>query len=326
MNRLAIVGSNGYVGKNLKAGLEGLHYVVPFSHSSTLDYEGKGLGLNRHYSLTSLIKFTNSFDVIIFLLESKNLKDRNFIKEYLLDLLNSTHKAKVIIFSSVSVYGNLKSQYVEFKLGIEEMAISYQNVIILRPGVIFGGIPGGLYKTFLGFKSKKLILLPSGDAVTGYVDIKNIIQRVQDILSLKVKDKVQTLIDMPLSLSDAIRFFGFRGLILAVPAQFVLSVFSPFTALMRYFPVSIQSILTLSSISLPPFQKSLLKNTIIFRRILLTQFIGLNASIDLKFSIRGFIREIENNNSLFEYFNMSINQRFIFFKRLSEIYNLSLIK
>lgn len=324
MNRLAIVGSNGYVGKNLRVGLESQYHIVNFSHSSTLEYEVKNLGLNRHYSLLSLIKFSNTFDAIIFLLESKNSNDRKFIKEYLMKLLNSTCNAKIIIFSSASVFGNLKSQYVMFKLEIEGLATSYQNVIILRPGVIFGGIPGGLYKTFLSLKFKKFLLLPSGDAVTGYVHIKKIIQSVQDILSLKVKDKVQTLIDVPLSLSDAIRFFGFRGFILAVPTQFVLFTFTPFTTLMKYFPVSIQSILTLSTISLPPFQESFLKNTIVFRRILLTQLIGLNSSIDLKFSIRIFIREIEKNNSLFGYLSMSTSQRFIFFKRLSEIYTLSL--
>lgn len=204
--------------------------------------------------------------------------------------------------------------------------MSHQNAIILRPGVIFGGIPGGLYKTFLGFKTKKFLLLPSGDSVTGYVDIKNIIQRVQDILLLKEKDKVQTLIDMPLSLSDAVRFFGFRGYILGIPAQFTLLVFAPFISLIKYFPVLIQSILTLSSISLPPLSESNVRNKIAFRRILLTQVVGQNSSIDLKFSIRGFIREIENNNSLFKYLNMSISQRFIFLKRLSEIYNLSLMK
>lgn len=326
MNRIAIVGSNGYVGKNLKIGLESLHHVVSFSHTSTIDYEKGNLDTNSSYSLSSLIQFINSFDAIIFLLESKNSNDRKFIKRYLLELLKSTHNVKVIIFSSVSVFSKIKSQYVEFKLGIEEMAMSHQNAIILRPGVIFGGIPGGLYKTFLGFKTKKFLLLPSGDSVTGYVDIKNILQRVQDILLLKEKDKVQTLIDMPLSLSDAVRFFGFRGYILAVPAQFTLLVFAPFISLIKYFPVSIQSIVTLSSIFLPPLLESNVGNKIAFRRVLLTQVVGLNSSIDLKFSIRGFIREIENNNSLFKYLNMSISQRFIFFKRLSEIYNLSLIK
>lgn len=326
MHRLAIVGSNGYVGNNLKIGLESLYQVLSFSHTSTIEYEGKNLDQSSSYSLSSLIQFTNSFDVIIFLLESKNSNDRKFIKSYLLELLRSTDNAKIIIFSTVSVFGKIKSQYVEFKQGIEELAMSHQNAIILRPGVIFGGIPGGLYKTFLGFKTKKFLFLPSGDAVTGYVEIKNVLQRVQDILLLKEKDKVQTLIDMPLSLSDAVRFFGFRGFILAVPAQFTLLVFAPFISLIKYFPVSIQSILTLSSISLPPLLESNVRNKIAFRKILITEFIRLNPSIDLKFSIRSFIREIENNNSLFKYLNFSISQRFIFYKRLSEIYNLSLIK
>lgn len=326
MSKLAIVGSNGYVGTNLRMGLEGLHKLVPFSHSSSIDYEGEDSRQISHYSLSSLIKFSDSFDAIIFLLESKNSNDRKFIKKYLLELLKSTHKSKIIIFSTVSVFGKIKSRYVEFKLGIEKIAISHPNAIILRPGVIFGGIPGGLYKTFLGFKNKKFLLLPSGDSVTGYVDIKNILQRVQDILLLKEREKVQTLIDIPLSFSDAVRFFGFRGYILVVPAQLILLVFSPFISLMKYFPVSIQSILTLSSISLPALLQSNVQNKSIFRRILLTQFIRLNSSIDLKFAIRGFIRELENNNSLIQYLNLSISQRYIFLKRLSEIYNLSLQK
>lgn len=324
MNKLAIIGSNGYVGINLRMRLEGLYHVISFSHSSTLDYSGKDLGLNKHYSLSSIIKFINSFDTIIFLLESKKFKDREFIKKYLLEILQSAPNVRIIIFSSLSVLSNFKSQYAKFKLELEELASSYQNAIILRPGVIFGGMPGGLYKNFLELKSKRFVLLPSGDAVTGYVDIKNIEQRILDILSLKEKDKVQTLIDMPMSLSDAIYFFGFRGFILILPAKFILILFSPFAILIRYFPVSIQSIITLSTLSLPPFLESNMKNISIFRRILLTQFIAHNFSVVLKFSIRGFIREIERNNSLLRYLNMSKSERFIFFKRLSEVYNLSL--
>lgn len=66
---------------------------------------GENLGANCSYSLSSLMQFTNSFDAIIFLLESKNSNDRKFIKRYLLELLKSTHNVKVIIFSSVSVFG-----------------------------------------------------------------------------------------------------------------------------------------------------------------------------------------------------------------------------
>jgi hypothetical protein len=316
VSKLAIVGSKGYVGSNLKMCLEGQHHIVPFSHSATIDYEGQELCVNSHFSLESLLKFSSDFDAIIFLLESKNLDDRKFIKQYLLELLKSTSCAKVIIFSSVSVFSVIKSQYLEFKL----------NTIILRPGVIFGGVPGGLYKTFLGIKKKKFLFLPCGDAVTGYVNIKNVSQRILDIIGLKQKDKIQVLIDIPLSLSDAIRFFGFRGKILVIPSQMTLRIFSPFIPLLKHFPTSIQSILTLAAISMPPIEAKNIQSKFIFRKILLTQFIGLNSYMDLKFGLRSFIRELENNNSCYEYLNMSIKQRFIFFKRFSEIYNLSVQK
>lgn len=325
MNKVAIVGSSGYVGRNLNSILENYHEVIRFSHGSTFDYRGNGYSSKNHYSLQSLIKFSKEFDLIIFLLESKNNNDRKFIKKYLCNLLESAKNTKVIIFSSASVYSSLISQYVKFKLEIEKIGLSYKNAIIFRPGVIFGGLPGGLYKTFLSVKRKKFLILPSGDAITGYVHILSIAKTIIHILRSEVDEKIFPLIDIKLSFSDAIIFFGFRGYLISLPTKLTLSFFRPFKFLLKYFPTQIQSIMVLSTTSLPYLElKSIKDNHNHLRRMLLTQFFQVNKSVPLKFEVRKFIRELEANNSVDQLSDMLPSQRFIFFKRFFEIYKLSL--
>ena len=324
MGKFAVVGSGGYVGKNLIHCMENDHVMVGFSHSSKLEYVPAEFNVDLQYSLSSLILNLSEFDVIVFLLESKQSSDRIIIKEYFAALLSVLKNTKLVLFSTVSIYSEIKSEYVQFKIDLESIAQKYQNAYIFRPGVIYGGCPGGLYKRFLGMRKKSLLLLPCCNSITGFVDIKSISFKLNDILNFKFSEKVHILVDIPLRFSDAIRFFRFRGYAFQIPSSLIQFIFSPFTFFLHYFPSSVQSIVVLSAIQLPNEILNLAKGIPVPRRILLNQLAGSGMPLEINFTIRKFIREFEVNNSYFQYLNMTISQRFIFFKRLYEIYKLSI--
>jgi dTDP-4-dehydrorhamnose reductase len=324
VSKIAIVGSRGYVGKNLTSNLKVHHEIIKFSHASIDDFKGYSEKNTDHYSLKSLIDKANEFDLIIFLLESSKTKDREYIAAYLSNLILVSTSTRIVIFSTISVYSSTNSEYVKFKRSLEDLSNNNKNVIILRPGVIFGGIPGGLYLTLRNFRYKSFLVIPSGDAVTGYVHIKSVAKKIIDILGKKNPEKIQNVVDITISLRDAVYFFGFRGFSLIIPRAIIANIFLPFSIMIKYFPRSLQSILSLSSIELPYFDGESPETKSIFRRILFAQFIRSDTGVILKFSLRNFIRNIENLNTLKEYLALTNGQRFIFLKRLSEIYRLSL--
>jgi hypothetical protein len=322
MYKFAIIGCNGYVGRNLNFILSKEHVVTSFSHSSNVEYRGINSNRENQYSLNSLIGYSNEFDSIIFLSESKHAKERESIKNYLCEILRDNYSSKIFIFSSISIFNILKTEYISFKLKIENITKSHPNVIILRPGVIYGGIPGGIYKTFLTLSKKKFLTLPCSDGVTGYVNINSISKKILAILGADEIKKSYNLVDINLSIASAFRFFGFHGLMLPIPSGIILFLFLPFLPFIKFFPSNVQSIISLSTMPKLKINEEKMLDTFIFRKFLLIDFVKINHLKNLKFSVRGFIRAIEDNNYYFQYLNMSTRQRFIFLKRLYEIYNL----
>jgi len=320
--KIAVLGARGYVGSNLVRILADTCDIVQFSHKSEFVYDGD-LNNKEFYMPSSIIGKVDDFDQILFLLESKNYDDRERICELFLTIAKESQRARIIFFSTFSVYSDWISPYVKFKKKIEGLSQNYKNVNILRPGVIYGGYPGGLYKTFTSISKRSFIMVPAADAVTGYVHINEVAKFLLMIDEKENRLRTIPLVDVNFSLSEAIYFFGFRGFMIRIPAKYIFSMIGLFNRLTNNTIDSLQGLTSIASMKIPSDLKLIGPRKIILRKILLGDFIRINKKSSLKFSIRKFIRLIEESNLPRDYLGLKKSQKYIYIKRLFEIYNLS---
>ena len=326
MNKIAILGSRGYVGSNLVSILSESSKVTPFSHQSIHAFDSQFIDDKEDYEISSILGFVDNFDLILFLLDSKNNRQMEQIYGLLQSLAKESKKAKIIIFSTFSIYSKWISPYTAFKIKIETISQNYKNVYILRPGVIYGGVPGGLYKTFVSLSKRTFLILPAADAITGYVHINEVAKFLFNVGKADDGPKIYPLIGVYMSLKEALYFFGFKRYMIQIPAKFVKFLLGPLNSLSVNKISSLQSLTSISSMKIPSDLSLSGSGQAIMRKIILSQFIRTNNIKDIKLPIRRFIREIEKSNSLKMYLELSKGEKYIYFKRLFEIYRLSLKK
>ena len=309
--KIAILGVRGYVGSNLVKILAGAYEIFQFSHKSEFVYDG-GLNNKELYIPSSILGKVDDFDRIIFLLESKNDFDRERIYELFLSIAKESQRAKIIFFSTFSVYSDWISPYVAFKKKIEGLSQKYKNVYILRPGVIYGGCPGGLYKTFTDISKRSFLVVPAADAVTGYIHINKVAKSLLMIGEKENGLRIVPLIDVNMSLSEAIYFFRFRGLMIKIPGKFILLMVGLLNRHTNNSISSLQSLTSIISMKIPSDLQFIGPGKIILRKILLGDFARINKENGLKFSIRKFIRVIEESNLPSDYLGLTKIQKYIY--------------
>jgi hypothetical protein len=188
--------------------------------------------------------------------------------------------------------------------------------------VIYGGSPGGLYKTFIDLCNRSFLVIPAADAVTGFVHINKVAEFVLMIGEKNVL-RITTLIDIYMSLGEAIYFFGFRGFMIKIPAKFIVLIICLLNRLTNNSIGSLQSLISIIFMKIPSDLRLIGSGKIILRKILLRDFVRINKENSLKFSMRKFIRVIEEFNLPADYLKLTKLQKYIYMKRLFEIYNLS---
>jgi hypothetical protein len=320
--KIAILGASGYVGSNLVKILADTYDIVKFSHNSELVFCGK-LNCKALYIPSSILGNVDNFDLIVFLLESKNNFDREKICELFMSIAKESQKAKIVFFSTFSVYSDWTSPYVKFKKNIEDLSQNYKNVYIFRPGVIYGGSPGGLYKTFNDICKRSFLVIPAADAVTGYVHINKVAESLLMFCENKKMLRINPLIDVKMSLSEAEFFFGFRGFMIKIPVKSIVLIIRLLNRITNNSIDSLQSLISIIAMKIPGDLKLINSGKIILRKFLLVDYMRINNKNSLKFSIRKFIRVIEESNLPSDYLVLTKIQKYIYMKRLFEIYNLS---
>jgi hypothetical protein len=319
--KIAILGARGYVGSNLSKILVNKFDIVEFTHKSNLNYGG-GINYQNAYMPSSILGNVDEFYLILFLLESKNNSERKIILKLFESIIKESKKAKIIFFSTFSVYSYWISPYTKFKKKFELISHNYNNVYVIRPGVIYGGYPGGLYKKFIDLRKRLLLIIPAAEAITGFIHIDKI---AEFILMFGDKNvlKITTLIDINMSLSDAIHYFGFRGFMIKIPTKYIRLVIKLVNILTNNSIDSLQSLASIISMNIPSDLRLINSGKLVFRKILLSDFVRINKKNSLQFSLRKFIRKIEESNSPYDYLKLTETQKYIFLKRFFEIYNLS---
>ena len=324
MKKIAILGARGYVGSNLASILSDSCELTLFSHQSDREFNGQLKGSNGDFSVASILGHVNDFHIILFLLESRGGRDREYIYKLFQEIVNESKTVKVIFFSTFSIYSKWLSTYATFKKKIEHFSENYENVYIVRPGVIYGGTPGGLYKTFITLGKRSYLLLPASDAVTGYVHVSEIAKYVLKVDDFEIHPKIYPLVDVYMSLEEAFNYFGFRGVMIGLPSNFIRILVSSLNRVFGNKITSLQSLSSIISMNIPSELVLTGSGGLIMRKIILAQFSRINRIKGIKLSIRGFIRAIERSNSLEAYLELTKSAKYIYLKRLFEIYSLNL--
>lgn len=323
MKKIAILGSKGYVGSNLASILSDSSSLTLFSHQSDLVFDRQVRDQSSVYKALSILGFVNDFDLIVFLLESKEPGEREQIYELFNSISNESIKTKIIFFSTFSIYSDWISPYTAFKRRIETASQSNKNIYVLRPGVIYGGNPGGLYKTFLRLSKSSFLVLPAADAITGYVRIQQVAQFVLKLSNSDKASKITPLVDVYIPLKEMLQLLKFKGLIIQIPVRFIKLFLNPLRRISNYIPSSLHSIASLVAMQIPRDLELNDSGKLIMRKIILGQFIRVNKIKKIEPNIRGFMRAIESSNCLNAYLILSKTEKYIFLKRLHEIYILS---
>ena len=161
MNKVAVTGSNGFIGSRLVRLLESKSYKVnklcrtrsskdPLS-SKYFDLEGT---TNFDYLKNENVLVHCAYDF-----SPKSIKDKKRVNiDCTLHLFSEAKRLgvkKIILISSNASFKNAASDYGKIKYELEQKAKNY-NVIVIRPGLIFGsnfsGIMGSLEKLVLFFR------------------------------------------------------------------------------------------------------------------------------------------------------------------------------
>lgn len=320
MKKIAIFGSRGYIGSNLSRLLAENCKVVRFSSKSVQHIESIDDARDEDYSLESGAKISNEFDCIIFLCESKNTRDRDVIYRILKDLVKIYHSGTLILFSSLSIYSGFMSTYALFKLSLERVVLESPGGVVVRPGVVYGGIPGGLYKVFRNFRSSKILIVPCSNSVTGFTHIRTLSDLIMQIVNHKNILKELIVCDIKMNLSIALRYFGCQGFQIKIPDHFIrwfIYLSMPFKA---FFPPELESLASLAALNVPSANSGI--NQEVIRRVIIRGYAANNKVDRIDFRVRGFIRKMGVENKLCSFEFNSKKSEFMFYKRLFEIVNL----
>ena len=163
----------------------------------------------------------------------------------------------------------------------------------------------------------------SKDAKTGFLHIENLVNEIEMFISTKINScNPNPLYQMNLTLADAIRYFGFRGVKFGFSKGLMGGILKITSPHVKKLPLTLQSLVVLAGLDLPSNNNSYPVKSRHFEKILLADLIDFNRGIPIHMNLRKFIREIASNNSYELYKTLESNQLLIFHKRLYEIYML----
>ena len=226
---LLLTGASGFVGKNIKPILAN-HFNITTLGLSKSNYI-------QHDLTKPNLPTLNSFDLVVHAAgkahtNPKNLKDKEeFFKINYTgtkNLCNSFDKNNLpksfVYISSVSVYGvdsgnsisesyplNGKTSYAKSKIRTEEFLKNWckdnqVKLLIVRPSLIVGPNPPGNLNTMINaIKSKKYLIIGSGDAMKSLIHVNDI---ASFIICSEGKEGIYNLCD-----SEPLTFFQITQLI-----------------------------------------------------------------------------------------------------------------
>lgn len=161
--KIAVTGINGYIGRNLaelvlRNGVE----ILALSRSRPIFLDDSIGWMEFNLAHPKEIFFPNDLKVVVHLAtQVNNFSTESVRKEIQATtlLIDSATRvgARFIFISSQTADLNAASKYGQIKWEIERLVLNSGGIVI-RPGQVYGGIPGGLYLKLLKMGKNKLIL------------------------------------------------------------------------------------------------------------------------------------------------------------------------
>ena len=156
----AVTGANGYIGSECVRYFQKCVYTVIKFVRNILDNESKPYDLSINIDPNSL----SGVDILIHCAYEFKLFTWEDIHRVNVEgsrrLFHAAHEAgikRIVYISSVSAYVGCQSLYGKAKLEIEEKA-QEMDAFIIRPGLVFGSVKGGMFNAL--YKMTNLPLLP----------------------------------------------------------------------------------------------------------------------------------------------------------------------
>jgi nucleoside-diphosphate-sugar epimerase len=162
----AVTGANGYVGARLKAHLQrsGIQVVgwtrrAP-AGSDTVSFQlGQKVQAKNFSDTTALVHCAYDFKARKWNeIVATNVRG----SERLLHAAKAGGVGRIIFISSMAAFNGCRSMYGRAKLEIEQIALSL-GAIVIRPGLVYGNSPGGIFGGLVRqVKGHRFVLLPGG--------------------------------------------------------------------------------------------------------------------------------------------------------------------
>lgn len=211
--KLFIFGGFGFIGLNLNIYLfKNYHITLIGKNTRNLKPKNCDKIISDIYNLKILkdVKFENSIIIlpILFLKKDRDKFKRKF--EKLIDLILSKNPEKIILLSSVSVYGSSKkllneksnikinSEYSKFCKISENICLKRKSkkIIILRISNLFGPFrnkPSFIEKIILNYLYKKKYELNNKSLIRSYLSINEFSKIIQKIISSNFKREIYNI-------------------------------------------------------------------------------------------------------------------------------------
>ena len=272
--RCAITGANGFVGRALSDYLRHQGFeVIPLVR--------RPLGSGRLYSLESTLA-RNSLEGVDYLVHAAydfSDRDKEYTRKINIEgsrsLFNAARDANVrhtVYISSLSAYTGCPSNYGRTKLAIEEIAKA-RGISIIRPGLVFGPEPGGMFGALKQLSSYPVIPQLGNGRQALYMahhdDVGRLIAHLLSMDGWDQKQPIPAAHTEPILFKDIIgSFIPANKMILPLPGRFVQFALQTLEFLGYSSRMRSDSLITLLTAAPPPDFTPLTTTGVTFRPFL----------------------------------------------------------
>jgi hypothetical protein len=313
MKKVAIVGANGFIGKNISVFLSGSNNFLVDEFSSC--------PIGRQFSYSEFISISKNYSDIIFLSNSLAKDDFNRILE-MIDSCSSSN-ARIIFFSTLSVNSSIKSLYSINKCLLEDKVKSFNNWLIVRPGFVFSKSHLGLLSSLIPKNKSRPIFLFAGNLRFPCIHIKHLLQSLYEVILSKRNNEVLSFFDAEVSIYEFLRALNIHNPIFCIHLKKIQALFPFLNKFNLFLPNRLQSFLSLYSYkSVPSFVSNcsffLIRNLMFDYLFFNKKHIRHNL-----YSIRSFFYDISLNFDLVGYSFLKRQSKLLYHVRINEYLNLS---
>jgi hypothetical protein len=313
MKKIAIVGANGFIGRNISVFLCG-------SNNFLID-EFSSRPLGRQFSYSEFISISKNYTDIIFLSNSLAKDDFNRIVK-MIDSCSSS-KARIIFFSTLSVNSSIKSLYSINKSLLEEKVKSFNSWIIIRPGFVFSKTHLGLLSSLIPKNKSRPIFLFAGNLHFPCIHIKHLLEYLHEVVLSKRDNEVLSIFDAEVSLYMFLRALKIHNPIFCIHLKKIQALFPFLNKFSLFLPNRLQSFLSLYSYRTVPSLVS--KCSFFLIRNLMFDYLFFNKKHIRHnlYTIRSFFYDISLNFDLVDYSSLRTKPKLLYHVRINEFLNLS---